>query len=153
MRIQFYFHTGRGFNSHTGNSFLFHNAVRSPWTTVRSPPDVTFRIRRYRVADRSAVLRGRSGCATQRSTRSALNLLGPFSHARSAISSFIFHTFSSLVSPGLHLYSTENHYEDIRHPYCCVVCRRLSRGRHPQVRASTSALPPAHKLICLSSTE
>lgn len=103
--------------------------------------------------DRSAVLRGRSGCATQRSTRSALNLLGPFSHARSAIPSFIFHTFSSLVSPGLHLYSTENHYEDIRHPYCCVVCRRLSRGRHPQVRASTSALPPAHKLICLSSTE
>lgn len=44
-------------------------------------------------------------------------------------------------------------YEDVRHPYRSFVCRRVSGGRHPQVRASTSALPPAHQLICLSSTE
>lgn len=79
-----------------------------------------------------SVVRGRLRCATQRSTRSASDLVKSILSRSFSYSVFHISFYSFYFHPSLHLYSTTNHYEDIGHPYRCFICRRLGRGRHPQ---------------------
>lgn len=148
MRIQFYFHTGRGFNSHTGNFFLCHiSAVESVSLPNRlTSPSASGKINHSAFGDHPAVLPpDHSFCVLSYSGRSFL--------VQPSVPSSIFPTPSLFIFFPVFTLHHYDHYEDVRHPYRSFVCRRVSRGRHPQVRASTSALPPAHQLICLSSTE